>query len=257
MLEDSAVPLYARVKLHLKQIIESGSVGTGGRLPSEQELVRDLGVSRMTANRALRELAAEGYLTRVQGLGTFVLGVPVQSEVVQIRNIADEIRERGHQHGSQLLELRETQASAVVAQALGLATGGRVFHSIIVHSEDATPIQIEDRYVNPAVAPDYLEADFSRQTPNEYLVGIAPIGQAQHVIEAVKPDKKTARLLKIPADQPCLRVFRITWSRGVAGTCAWLTHPGHLYRMVAQFTPETAQKAAFLQAPRLAVVRAI
>jgi GntR family histidine utilization transcriptional repressor len=60
MLEDSAVPLYARVKLHLKAMIESGAVGIGGRLPSEQALVRDLGVSRMTANLALRELAAEG-----------------------------------------------------------------------------------------------------------------------------------------------------------------------------------------------------
>jgi GntR family histidine utilization transcriptional repressor len=192
----------------------------------------------MTANRALRELAAEGYLTRVQGLGTFALGAPAQSQVIQIRNIADEIRERGHQHASRLLELKAMPASAAVADALGLAAGARVFHSLIVHSEDATPIQIEDRYVNPAVAPGYLAVDFARQTPNEYLVTIAPIGQAEHVIEAVKPDRKAARLLKIPADQPCLRVFRTTWSRGVAGTCAWLTHPGHLYRMVAAFAPD-------------------
>ena len=240
MLEDAAIPLYVRIKQHIKDIIESGSVTAGGRLPSEQELVRDLGVSRMTANRAVRELAAEGYLTRVQGLGTFALGVPAQSQAMQIRNIADEIRERGHRHTSKLIDLCEMQATEIVAQALGLTTGARVFHSLIVHSENTTPIQIEDRYVNPAVAPDYLNADLSRQTPNEYLVAIAPISQAQHVIEAVKPDKKAARFLKIPADQPCLRVFRITWSRGVAGTCAWLTHPGHLYRMIAEFSPETA-----------------
>jgi GntR family histidine utilization transcriptional repressor len=229
------IALYRKVKRHIQDRIESGASGPGDRVASEAELVRALGVSRMTANRALRELAAEGWLTRVQGVGTFVAETPVQSEIFEIRNIADEIAERGHRHTSELCALGEVAASPAVAKAFGIVPGATVFHSLIVHSENAVPIQIEDRYVNPAVAPDYLAVDFSRMTPNEYLVKIAPIGQVRQIVEAVMPDKRARGLLRIGAGEPCLRLFRLTWSGGVPGTCAWLTHPGGIYRMVAQF----------------------
>jgi GntR family transcriptional regulator, histidine utilization repressor len=229
--------LFQKIKAHIREQIDSGELQSGDRVQSESELVVAFKASRMTVNRALRELAAEGYVTRLQGVGSFVSEPRVQAEIVQIRNIADEIRERGHRHTSQLLQLKEIAASVAVARAFGFAPGARVFHSLIVHSENDVPIQIEDRYVNPAVAPDYLSVDFSRQTPNEYLVRIAPIGLVRHIIEAVMPDTKVARLLRIAPGQPCLRLFRLTWTRGIPGTCAWLTHPGNIYRMVAQFHP--------------------
>ena len=65
-------PLYQQVKNHIIERIESGEWPPERRTPSENELVEALSVSRMTANRALRELTAEGYLVRVQGVGTFV-----------------------------------------------------------------------------------------------------------------------------------------------------------------------------------------
>jgi GntR family histidine utilization transcriptional repressor len=220
----------------------------GDRVMSEADLMRDFGVSRMTANRALRELAAEGWLTRVQGVGTFVRDLPVQSEVIRIRSIADEIRDRGHAHTSELLDLKEVPANTPVAKALGLMPGSRAFHSLIVHRENGIAIQVEDRYVNPAIAPDYLSIDFTRITPNEYLVKLAPIGQVRHEIEAVIPEPRIATLLGISGDEPCLRLFRLTWSGSVAGTCAWLTHPGSIYRLVAQFT-QPAGADAILAVP--------
>jgi GntR family histidine utilization transcriptional repressor len=91
-------PLYQRVKDYVLDHIESGELAPGHRLPSEHELVRMLGVSRMTANRALRELMAEGALTRLPGVGTFVAPRPADAEFLRIRNIADEVAERGHVH---------------------------------------------------------------------------------------------------------------------------------------------------------------
>jgi GntR family transcriptional regulator, histidine utilization repressor len=248
--------LYRKVKSHIQESIESGACAPGDRVPSESELVRALGVSRMTANRALRELAAEGWLTRIQGVGTFVAEAPVHSEIFQIRNIADEIEERGHRHRSDLRELGEVPANQAVAKSFGIVTGASVFHSLIVHSENDVPIQIEDRYVNPAIAPDYLSVDFTRMTPNEYLVKIAPIGHVRQIVEAVMPDKRARGLLRIGAGEPCLRLFRLTWSGGVPGTCAWLTHPGGLYRMVAQFVqPRGAAARPTLVETKAAVAR--
>ncbi|WEX87772.1 UTRA domain-containing protein [Sinorhizobium garamanticum] len=57
-----------------------------------------------------------------------------------------------------------------------LASGARIFHSIMVHFESGLPIQIEDRFVNPAICPRYR--DFRAITPNAYLTAIAPTTRA-------------------------------------------------------------------------------
>src|SRR4051794_19761134 len=102
-----AAPLYLGVKTMITARIQAGEWPPRHRIPSEHELVADLGVSRMTVNRALRELAQEGVLVRVQGLGTFVAEGKSQSNILDVKNIADEIAERGHKHGAQVVVLDE------------------------------------------------------------------------------------------------------------------------------------------------------
>jgi GntR family histidine utilization transcriptional repressor len=115
-----------------------------------------------------------------------------------------------------------------------------------VHLENEVPIQLEDRYVNPAVAPNYLSVDFTSTTPNEYLCQVAPISEVEHIVEAILPDRHTQKLLDIPAREPCLRLYRSTLSFGRKVTCVWLTHPGSHYRMVARFSPGRAGTARLL-----------
>src|SRR5471032_1784972 len=88
---DSPAPLYARVKQMIAQQIQNGTWAPHHRVPSESELVTQLGFSRMTINRALRELTAEGLLVRMQGVGTFVAEPKSQSALFEVHNIADEI----------------------------------------------------------------------------------------------------------------------------------------------------------------------
>src|SRR4029078_10938541 len=91
-------PLYAKVKEHILEHIRSGAWTPGTRVPSENELVEHFSISRMTANRALRELSADGFLSRVPGVGTFVKEPPARSSLLELRNIAEEIAQRGHRH---------------------------------------------------------------------------------------------------------------------------------------------------------------
>lgn len=74
-------------------------------IPSENQLVNELGMSRMTINRALRELTSEGYLERTSGVGTFIAERKPHSNLLQIANIADEIISRGHRYHCEVLEL--------------------------------------------------------------------------------------------------------------------------------------------------------
>jgi GntR family histidine utilization transcriptional repressor len=235
------IPLYQQVKDYISEHVASGTWAEGDRVPSENELVRTLGASRMTINRALRELTAEGILRRVQGLGTFVASEKTQSAILEIRNIADEIRERGHEHRSAPHRVSAEMADAHVAHLLELETGATIYHSIIVHFDNDVPVQLEDRYVNPAVAPDYLDLDFTRTTPNEYLMRSAPLLAVEHVIEATLPDRLTRRLLRMPKGEPCLLLHRRTWSGEHVAAYARLYHPGSRFRLSAGFSvgPQT------------------
>lgn len=230
---ESAAPLYRKVKDFIVQRVTEGAWAAGSRVPSENELTSEFRVSRMTVNRALRELTDEGWLKRVQGAGTFIAEQKPQSALLEIRNIRDEIAERGHRHSAEVLELRSEAASAEAAHALALRRGQRVFHSLLLHLEEGRPIQLEERFVNPAFAPDYLKQDFTRTTPYEYLMACGPIDAAEHIIEAVAPDAAIRRLLGLRAASPCLRLTRRTWSQNLVATQARLTYPD-AYRLVGR-----------------------
>jgi len=231
----SPIPRYSQIKRMISARIQSGDWRPGDRIASEAELVRDIGVSRMTINRALRELTLEGQLIRVQGVGTFVAENKAQSALFEVRNIADEIRARGSRHEAKVILLRREAASDQTARLFEMKSGDEIYHSILLHLENDVPIQIEDRLVDPHMAKDYLQQDFTRITPFVYLTEVAPISEAEHVIEAVLPEGEERRLLKIPAKEPCIRLHRRTWSDGKLVSCADLTYPGSRYRLSGRF----------------------
>ncbi|MBM7044874.1 MULTISPECIES: histidine utilization repressor [Rhizobium] len=239
-------PHYLRIKERIMALIAEGKFKPGDRVYSESELVSSFGVSRMTANRALRELMFEGVLTRSAGLGTFVSSQRHDIDLLQIKNIADEISGRGHRHAANVLIADRIKADANVAQSLDLEPGIEVMRTLIVHLEDNQPIQVEERYVNPIVAPDYLANDFRTITPNEYLTRVAPITEFEHFVEAIKPDAAVRKLLGVKPDQPCLRVFRRTWSGDAVVTCALLTYPGDKYRLEARSGKDRRKPIALL-----------
>ncbi len=222
---------YARIKRHVVAQIERGRWGVASRVPSENQLAAQFGVSRMTARRALLELMQQGWLVRSQGLGTFVADRKPALSMLEVRNIAEEIAERGHEYANRVLKLERIAAPEAIAMYLGVHTGSPVFHSIIVHIDNEVPVQLEDRYTNPAVAPRYLEQDFTRETPNAYLSRLAPIESVEHVIEAVLPTPRIARWLQVAAAEPCLQINRRTWSAGHVASYARLVHPGSRYRL--------------------------
>ena len=234
---NGAAAPYAKVKQFVKDQLAGGRWAPGALMPSEAELVAQFGVSRMTANRALRELQNEGLVDRVQGVGTFAAQLHRVSSTLTIRDLHSEIVERGNRHHAQVHIAREERATDALAQRLGISDGATVFHTLIVHHENDVPLQCEDRYVNPACAPGYLDVDFSRTTPTQYLLEVAPLWEAQYSIEASAATTEESRLLGIDAGEPCLVLVRRTVSRGVPVTIARMVHPGSLYQIDGKFKP--------------------
>jgi GntR family transcriptional regulator, histidine utilization repressor len=231
----SDLPAYEQVKAWIKQHIGSGQWRPGDPVPSEAALMQQFGISRMTVNRALRELAAEGLVTRVQGSGTRVAQLHRISSRLTIRDIHEEVVERGHVHTTRVIRADREKAGAEVAVSLGLRAGTTVFHTLLVHMENGVPIQYENRYVNPAAAPEYLDTDFTRTSPTLHLLRHAPLTEASYSIEACLPTAQEAKELAIKRTEPCLVMMRRTVSGAHVASVARLIYPGTRYSFAGQF----------------------
>jgi GntR family histidine utilization transcriptional repressor len=234
--DDPSLPLYERIRRYILKGIGSGAWPDGARIPSEHELVELFGVSRMTVNRALRELTAEGVLVRVQGVGTFAAKPSkAQSTLLKTQDISEEIKLRGHRYSCRILTLQKRKPSAGVLEQLEMPANSAVFHSVIVHYENDIPVQLEERFVNPVIAPHYLKQDFTTITTHRYLVNCAAITEIEHIIHAVMPDEREAKLLKTGRNEPCLLLLRRTWSGRMTATFSRFMYPGDRYALGGRF----------------------
>lgn len=250
-----ARPRYQQLKDLIIERISSGELQPSDRVPSENDLVESQNVSRMTANRALRELTSEGYVERVAGRGTFVLDYRSRSHLVEVHNIADEIERRGHVHSSEVVRQSRQRARGEVASALHVEQGTEVFHLLLVHYENGAPIQIEDRHVLTSFAPGCLDQDFESVTPSAYLTGVAPLQEAEQVVRASMPNAAVRQRLQIDDNEPCLVVMRRTWSRGRPVTFARLHHPGSRYELTGHYIPPGTSHATTVDAVQLEKLR--
>jgi GntR family transcriptional regulator, histidine utilization repressor len=243
MMASNVKPRYRELKDNIIRRIAAGELRPRDRVPSEHELVDAFGVSRMTANRALRELHAEGYVNRVTGVGTFVADLRATSNVLEVRSIADDIAHRGRRHSAHVVRLSRQHARGEVARSLQVAPGSDVFHLLVVHSENDVPVQLEDRHVVADFAPDCLSQDFTEITPSAYLSGIAPLQEAEQVVRATMPNAAVQKYLEMPAGEPCLVVVRRTWAHGRPVSFGRLSHPGSRFELTGHYTPPGTKRS--------------
>jgi GntR family histidine utilization transcriptional repressor len=152
-----------------------------------------------------------------------------------IRDIHEEVTERGHVPSTRVLEAAQVKAGAELAESLAVRKGARVFHTVMIHLENGVPIVYEDRYVNPLAAPQYLEADFTQESPTLHLLRHAPVTEASYTIEACLPSADEAKALEIGPGEPCLVLMRRTVSGPHVASVARQVYPGTRYSFSGQF----------------------
>ena len=229
------IALYRKVQRHLLDLIAQGQFKPGSRVPSEHELVRQFKISRMTANRVLSQMARDGVLTRIAGVGTFVAEQRVHAHPLEIHSIAEEIRARGHSHECHVVTLETVSATTELAERCAVVLGAKLDHSLLVHLENGTPLQVEDRYVNPRLVRNYLQNDFTRITPHDILIRSTPIQRAEHTVRAIIPTANMRKLLALTKDEACLLIRRRTWSQEHVVSAADLYYPGTRYELTGEF----------------------
>lgn len=239
----STRPKFEVIVHFARRRIRSGTWMPGDRTPSENELSEQFGVSRMTARRALDQLALAGDIVRRRGAGSFIADDSVRSSFLVIRNIADEVVDNGQRYGSRVLRQCALSCDAEVAAALELERGAIVYHSLIVHLADEEAVQLEYRYVRPDAAPQYLEADLSTETPNHYLQRTCPLVEARQDVSAALPKSRQSELLGVRRNEPCLLITRVTSSSRGLVSYARILAPSSRYRLSGRlhFTSQIAR----------------
>ncbi|QIE47775.1 UTRA domain-containing protein (plasmid) [Pseudohalocynthiibacter aestuariivivens] len=242
-------PLYEQIKNAIDHRIESEEWPARFQVPSEEQLAGEFGASRLTVRRALRELQTDGVLVRIQGSGTFVIGPRVQCAVFDLSDISDEISQSGGAHTCDVLEHAAVGRDDPARNMLQLDPDVQVFRSRLIHLEDGTPIQIEDRFVNGAEAPGYIDLDLAKVMPHNWLLRETTVTTVDNTIRAIRADAETRQHLQIDATQPCLLLDRMTWRDGVPVTRSRFIYPGDRYRMRSVHEART-NRVATMTPPR-------
>lgn len=229
------VARYLQVKNHILDLIAKGVLETGHQVPSENQLVRDMGISRMTVNRAFKELEAEGHIVRRAGLGSFVAEKRVHGEALKVVGIRSEIEERGEIWTTKILEAGLVKLSTAMAQEMEVTTGTKAFRLRAVHYGNGIPIELEDRLVNTYIVPTITDVDFTKISCAEYLLDSAPLLKAEHQIRATEAQKEEVLYLDVARGDACLQIKRRTWTGDKIASVARLTYPGQRYELTAQF----------------------
>ena len=199
-------------------------------LPSEVDLAKEFSSTRTTVNRALRELAEEGYVERKRKAGTRVLKSPARKAKFSIPLVRDEVIETGATYRYSLAERTVQSPPAWLMSKFGLKTGQTVLHLKCMHYANNAPFQLEFRWIVIDSVPEILNADFSSSGPNDWLVQHVPFNNLDISFLATKANQDVADFLDAQPGDPIFTVERMTWLQGLPVTFAKLFFaPG--YRM--------------------------
>lgn len=196
----------------------------GELIPSENDLALELGCARVTVNRALRELAAKGFLERKRKAGTRVVLNPERKATFVIPVTRLEVEEKGARYSHRLLQRKLQRAPADVLQRMALPAGTELLFMRALHLADELPFVLEERWVNTLIVPQLLDLDLSQISANEWLVNNAPFNGGDLSVGAFKAGKAVANDLACAEGAALLETRRTTWSENGAITAVRLLH---------------------------------
>ncbi|MBS3765727.1 GntR family transcriptional regulator [Candidatus Bipolaricaulota bacterium] len=211
--KDSPVPLYYQIKEKLKEEIESGTLEPHDRLPSERDLEKRYGVSRMTARRALTELESDGYVYREQGKGSYVAEPKLRQGLLELTGFSEDMKNRRMSPGAQVLEQKTIEPEKAIARKLKVSPDDKVFLLQRVRTAESEPLAIETTHLRYELCEGIEEMDFSDRSlystlRNEYDLTLS---RAKQSVESTLADDFEATELGVPEGTPMLTTERTTF----------------------------------------------
>ncbi len=212
----SGIPLYHQLQDYLRAKIERGDWEVGDKIPTEQQLSQQFRVSRITVIKAVNRLVEEGLLQREQGRGTFVTAPPEVPESLPLRSFTEEMRERGLNPSSRILNMDEIVPPKRLQTRLALEESVRVWKIERLRYANGEAVGLHRTYLPTPLFPALDTQIQDAQSLYQVLAtayGVVP-DEAVETYSAVQLDNEECRLLALPLGSPAFAVERLTYARG-------------------------------------------
>jgi GntR family transcriptional regulator len=207
---DMAAPLYEQVYTALRDAIYRGSLAEGATIPSEVELVRMMGVSRITVRRAIDELAARGLVVRAQGRSTRVRrNIGAEPITADVEGLLENSLAMGFRTKAEVVEFNYVPAEPDVAAALEVPRGAEIQMSVRVRRLDTQPFSHLTTFLPPEIGKHIKPQELNEQP---ILVLLERMGvhvtHADQTISAQSASLSVAALLRVEAGTALLKIER-------------------------------------------------
>ncbi len=236
------LPHYRQIELVLRERL--ASIPPGKRLPSDEELCREFGVSRMTARNAMQRLADDGLVERIPGRGTFSVAAPAHRHADRLMAFSHEMARLGRVPASRLLDRDIRPSTPDQAASLGLRATEPVVMVRRLRLADGEPIALETAVLATRTAEVVLAADLEHGSLHEALSAAGlhlRRGNATITAEAALPED--VRLLAVARGSPLLverRVISDAARRPVEATES--RYPGDRYALDVRFEVDDRER---------------
>jgi len=231
--------LHQRIRDDIEARIMSGEWPPGYRIPFEHELMAEYACSRMTVNKVLSTLAANGLITRRRRAGSVVAEPSTERAVLEIQDFALEAARAGSVYQFKILRRAMEPIDAAAAQRTGLPIGTEMLNVTTVHMMDGVPEAYEQRLISLASVPEASKEHFTSDPPGTWLLRRVPWTDAEHIVRALNADSLLAKQLQVELGTACLVLERRTWQAGAFVTEARIVYPGDRHHLVGRFSPVT------------------
>ncbi len=229
------LPHYRQIELVLRARVPT--LRPGERLPSDSDLCREFGVSRMTARNAMQRLAEDGLVERIPGRGTFVAEPPAHRYADRLMAFSHEMERQGRAPGSRLLAREIRPATDGEARSLEVRAGDPVVLVRRLRLADGRPIAIETAVLVSRTAEAVMAADLETGSMHEALARAGlQLRRGKATITAEAATLEDARLLAVSEGEPLLverRVIADVQGRAIEATES--RYPGNRYALDVRF----------------------
>ncbi|MFA5912256.1 MAG: GntR family transcriptional regulator [Burkholderiales bacterium] len=210
----SPVPLYTQIKEVLRMRILDGTYKPQEQIPSESEMMKSFGVSRITVRQALGDMQKEGMIFKIQGKGAFVSKPKAFQNIGQLQGFGEAMGRMGYETFSQLVSIKTLAAGRAVGAKLRVKDLEQITELRRVRYLNREPISLDVTYVPKAIGDRLAKEDLAHRDiflilENDYGLSL---GQAELQIEAMLADDSLSRQLKIEEGSPVLRIERLTFT---------------------------------------------
>jgi GntR family transcriptional regulator len=213
--KNSPRPLYVQLDALFRSAIENNEWRPNDMIPSELELSRIYGVSRMTTRSVITQLVRDGLLRRVQGKGTFVVEPKISAKSPAYMGVREQLERMGYQTQTQLLNFHIARAGTRLSTALEVESGAPLYYIQRLRYAGNEPISLHESYLPQELCPNLT----SEQMETEQLCVILKerynltAAFVSETLESVSARQEEAKLLNVEKRFPLLLLEDINKSK--------------------------------------------